>query len=121
MKPKYILEVKVPSPLEVPIILREKEGKDVYEKGRELEQLLQNLFPGLEIKLSRFETREGRGHFYEMKMKCSPENAKRFSWMIKRVSREILSPEETIIGSKEEIEEIKRAVAQLQEEEEKDE
>jgi len=90
MKPKYILEVKVPLYLEFPIILREKEGKDVFEKGRALEQLLQKLFPSLEIKLSTFETRKGKDRFYGMKMKCSPENAEKFGRIVEKTSKEFL-------------------------------
>ena len=119
MKPKYILEVKVPSYLEIPIILKEEQGKDVYGMGRELEQYLQKLFPILEIRLSKFETREGKNCFYEMKMKCSPENAERFGWAVEWISREFLDPKELGIRDKKELEEIRQIVGELEEKSQK--
>ena len=119
MKPKYILEVKIPSYFETPIILREEQGKDVFEKGRELEQYLQKIFPILEIRLSKFETREGKNCFYEMKMKCSPENAERFGWGVERISGEFLDPKELGIRDEKELEEIRQIVEELEEKSQK--
>lgn len=114
MKPKYILEVKVPLYLEIPIVLCEEQGKDVYGKGRGLEQILQKLFPGLEIRLSTFETRKGKNRFYEMRMKCSPENAERFGWVVERISKEFLDPRELGIRDRKELEGIQRLIEELE-------
>lgn len=114
MKPKYIIEVKIPSRLEIPIVLREKQGKDVYEIGRKLEQFLRNNFPRLEIKLSRFETRKGRDCFYEMKMECSPENAERFGWIVKIISKEFLVSKELDIKDKEKLKDVQRVIEELE-------
>lgn len=110
---KYILEVRVPSYLEISIILREESGEDVFEKGRQLEQFLQKFFPKLQIRLSTFETR-GESRFYKMKMKCLPENAKRIRWGIERASKEILDPRELGIQDKEELEGIQRLIEELE-------